>query len=272
MASDRTSAPCHVGRGTSPRRGLTTFTLALLMVVSLALAPAARAQMPGMPENMGNMKEMRWGKALFVLLDELEYAPGNPHRPANLDGRMWYGGAYQRLWVRAEVEQTTALRDNVGEAEAHVLYGRLIDPFWDAVIGVRVDRTWGPESEGRVHLAIGLIGLAPYRFELEPTIFVSTEGDLSARLGAEFPVLITQRLIAEPVFEVNAALQSAPRFGVRNGLNDYEFGLRVRYEIIREIAPYVGWSRTRRFGDSGGAESGDPSSDNQLVVGIRLWR
>ena len=271
MVSDPMSGP----RGDGRRRlwrAIATLTRASIIAASVALAPAARAQMPGMPEHMGDMKDMRWGKAFFVLLDELEYAPGNAQRPVNLDGRMWYGGAYERLWVRAEGEQTTALGDNGGEGEAQVLYGRLIDPFWDAVIGVRVDRSWGHESEGRVHLAVGLLGLAPYRFELEPTIFVSTEGDVSARLEAEFPVLITQRLIAEPVLEVNAALQSVPRFGVRSGFNDYELGLRLRYEIIREIAPYVGWSRTRRFGDSGDAEGGEPSSDNQLVVGIRLWR
>ena len=254
------------------RRKLAVLVTASLMALGFALAPSASAQMPGMPDNMGNMKEMRWGKALFVLLDELEYAPGNVQRPVNLDGRMWYGGAYRRLWVRAEGEQTTALADNVGEGEAQVLYGRLVDPFWDAVIGVRVDRTWGPESDGRVHLAVGLLGLAPYRFELEPTIFVSTEGDVSARFEAEFPVLITQRLIAEPALEVNAALQGVPRFGVRSGLNDYELGLRVRYEIIREIAPYVGWSRTRRFGERSGEAGEDASSGNQLVVGLRLWR
>ena len=270
MVSDLMSAP-RDERTTRPRRPVATVAMASLMTLSLALAPAARAQMPGVPENMGNMKEMRWGKALFVLLDELEYAPGNALRPVNLDGRMWYGGAYERFWVRAEGEQTTALGDNVGEGEAQVLYGRLIDPFWDAVIGVRVDRSWGHESDGRVHLAVGLLGLAPYRFELEPTIFVSSEGHVSARLEAEFPVLITQRLIAEPGFEVNAALQGVPRFGVRSGLNDYELGLRVRYEIIREIAPYVGWSRTRRFGDGGAADE-DALSDNQLVVGVRLWR
>ena len=271
MASELMCARPGVG-GAWWRRHMVIVTLASLFAMNLALAPSASAQMPGMPEDMGNMKDMRWGKALFVLLDELEYAPGNAQRPVNLDGRMWYGGAYKRLWVRAEGEQTTALGENVGEGEAQVLYGRLIDPFWDAVIGVRVDRSWGHESDGRVHLAVGLMGLAPYRFELEPTIFVSSEGDVSARLEAEFPVLITQRLVAEPIFEVNAALQGVPRFGVRSGFNDYELGLRVRYEIIREIAPYVGWSRTRRFGDSGDAEGGDPSSDNQLVVGIRLWR
>ena len=270
MASDRMSAQGRGGR--RRQRRLTPVAMASLLAISLALAPSASAQMPGMPEDMGNMKEMRWGKALFVLLDELEYAPGNAQRPVNLDGRMWYGGAYQRLWVRAEGEQTTALGDNVGEGEAQVLYGRLIDPFWDAVVGVRVDRSWGHESDGRVHLAVGLLGLAPYRFELEPTIFVSTEGDVSARIEAEFPVLITQRLIAEPVLEVNAALQGVPRFGVRSGLNDYELGLRVRYEIIREIAPYVGWSRTRRFGGGDSAEGEGVSSDNQLVVGLRLWR
>lgn len=271
MASDLKSAPRGEG-GARRRRHMATVALALLLAMSLALAPSSSAQVPGMPEDMGNMKDMRWGKTLYVLLDQLEYAPGNAQRPVNLNGRMWYGGAYERLWVRAEGEQTTALGDNVGEGEAQVLYGRLIDPFWDAVIGVRVDRSWGAESDGRMHLAVGLLGLAPYRFELEPTIFVSTEGDVSARLEAEFPVLITQRLIAEPGFEVSAALQGVPRFGVRSGLNDYELGLRVRYEIIREIAPYVGWSRTRRFGGSSGTAGEDASSVNQLVVGLRLWR
>ena len=254
------------------RRAWSTPALALFVAVSLALAASASAQMPGMPSPEGNMEEMRWNNTLFVLLDELEYAPGSAQRPVNFDGRMWYGGAYQRVWVRAEGEQTTALGNNVGEGEAQVLYGRLVDPFWDAVVGVRVDRAWGGESDGRVHLAVGLIGLVPYRLELEPTIFVSQAGDVSARLVGEFPVLITQRLVAEPVFEVNAALQSVPRFGVRSGLNDYELGLRVRYEFRREVAPYVGWTRTRRFGDGGTEEGGDVASDNQLVVGVRLWR
>ena len=253
-------------------RALSTPALALLVASSLALTPSANAQMPGMPAPEGNLKEMRWNNTLYVLLDELEYAPGGAQRPVKLDGRMWYGGAYQRVWLRAEGEQTTALRNNVGEGEAQILYGRLVDPFWDAVVGVRVDREWGGESDGRMHLAVGLIGLVPYRLELEPTIFVSQAGDVSARLEGEFPVLITQRLVAEPVFEVNAALQSVPRFGVRSGVNDYELGLRVRYEFQREVAPYVGWTRTRRFGDGGSEEGGGVASDNQLVIGIRLWR
>lgn len=249
---------------------------AALAVVALVigLAPRARAQtppMPGMPEM--SMKDMRWQNTLFVLLERFEYSPGNAARPVFLDGRLWYGGAYQRVWLRTEGDQTTALGNNVGEGDAQLLYGRLVAPYWDAVIGVRVDQSWGAESDGRAHLAIGFIGLSPYRFELEPTLFISQTGDVSARFEAEFPVLITQKLVAEPLLEVNAALQGVPRFGVRSGLNDYELGLRIRYEFRRELAPYVGWSRTRRFG-SGGEVSGEPSSNvgTRLVVGIRLWR
>ena len=262
------------------RRSSLAWLICRVLTLSLLggiLPAAARAQMPGMPDMGHAMKDMRWSNTLLVLFDELEYVPGTAGRLMAFDGRMWYGGAYRRVWLRGEGDFTTAFADNVGEGEVQLLYGRLVDPFWDAVIGVRLDRSWGGESDGRAHLAIGFLGLAPYRFELEPTVFVSQNGDVSARIDAAFPVLITQKLIAEPSMEIDAAVQRVPRFGVRSGLNDYEAGLRIRYEFRREFAPYVGWSWTRRFGEvpSGGvtndARTGSVSG-SRLVVGLRIWR
>lgn len=234
-----------------------------------AVAEPLGAQMPGMPETK---KMMAWGNTLFVLFDQLEYAPGGVGRPANAEALGWYGGAYSRLWIRAQSElATTQLQ---GELEADVLYGRLVDPFWDAVVGVRYDRHWGNERFDRALLAVGLIGLTPYRFEFEPTVFLGSRGDLSARLEASYQILVTQRLVAEPEFEVNAALQAVPAYDVRKGLNDYEVGLRVRYEFRRELAPYVGWSLSRRVGGATDLPDrhGDPRAERRFVVGLRAWR
>lgn len=255
----------------APARARRSGPLHLAMALLLTFGAAARAQQPP-PDLREHLQEMTWQPTLFVLFDQLDYAAGAPERPLNVDMISWYGSAVNRLWVLGQGEAATAHRQ--GEAEARVLYGRLVDPFWDAVVGVRVDKHWGDKHAARALLAVGLVGLAPYRFELEPMLFVSPRGELSARLEASYPVLITQRLIAEAEAELNAALQRVPAFGVTRGINDYEYGVRVRYEFRRELAPYIGWARSRR---AAGAVTAAPTSiepvvNNRLVVGLRLWR
>jgi copper resistance protein B len=237
----------------------------LLGGLTVALARPAGAQGIGLKQ----LKEMMaWGTGSLVLFDKLEYAPEAEGRPLSLDLIGWYGGAYNRLWFRAEGEQLTAL--SAGEGEAQLSYGRLVTPYWDALAGVRVDRRWGDESGTRAHLAVGVVGLAPMRFEVSPTLFLSQDGDLSGRLEAEYQVLITQRLVVEPELEVNAALQEVPEWGVGKGLNDMGLGLRLRYEIRREFAPYVGYAWTRRFGGTADL-AGGAVSEGALVAGFRTW-
>lgn len=254
------------------RRGGAGRAVRLVTLLASAVALTVRgadAQMPGMPE----MKEMMsWENTLFVLFDELEYAPGGEDPPVALEATSWYGGAFNRVWVRAEGEQAT--RGGLGGGEVELLYGRLVDPFWDAVVGLHAEGGWGEDAPGRVLLAAGFVGLVPYRFEFEPTLFVSQRGEISARLQTSYQVLITQRLVAEPEVELNMALQEVPRFGVGRGVNDYELGLRVRYEIRREFAPYVGWSRARRVGGSAdlARARGESVGEDAFVVGLRLWR
>lgn len=238
-------------------------------VLFLGLACPAGAQGGG--GTAGN-KHMHWGKGSLILFDRLEYAPDAEGDALSVDVTGWYGGAYDRLWYRADVEQPTV--GNGGEGEAELFYGRLVTPYWDALAGVRVDQQWGGEGKRRAHLAVGFIGLAPNRFELSPTLYLSQDGDLSARLEAEYQLLVTQQLVAEPELELNAALQEVPEFGVGRGLNDVELGLRFRYEFTRKFAPYVGYTWTRRFGGSAGfaREDGESVSDGSLVAGLRIWR
>lgn len=257
-------------RAESRRWAPRLFAAAGLVGVLLGFAAPAAGQGIGLEQ----LKEMMaWGTGSLILLDKLEYIPDEDlGRPVELDLIGWYGGAYNRLWFRAEGEQRTV--GGGGEAEAHVYYGRLVTPYWDALVGARVDRDWGDEAATRAHLAVGVVGLAPMRFELSPTLFLSHEGDLSARLEAEYQVLITQRLVAEPELELNAAVQSVPEWGVGSGLNDVELGMRVRYEIRREFAPYLGYSWTRRVGETADLARADGGSAaaGTFVAGLRLWR
>ncbi len=247
-------------------RGVVVTVLAL--VTSAITADIARAQMG----EMSSTKMMTWKPTLFILADQLEVSPGDEGRPVGFDILSWYGGSRRRLWIRAQGDIATSRPE--GEAEAQVLYGRLVDPFWDAVIGVRADRGWGASNPSRQYLAFGLIGLTPYRFELSPTVFLSTKGELSARLEAAYALAITQLLMLEPEVELNASMQDIPAYGVTRGLNDYEMGLRMRYEFTRQFAPYVGLTRSRRSGDGAEAEAGSDKAfaRNQFVLGLRLWR
>ena len=207
----------------------------------------------------------------FALLDQLEIAPNREGTPLSVDTTGWYGGDVNRLWIRAEAQQETERR--TGEMQAEAFYGRLMSPFWDALIGVRLDHRWGGGNATRAHLAIGLEGLAPYWFELEPTLYVSHEGDVSAQLEAEYELLLTQRLVLQPRLEVQVAVQDVPEFGVGSGLSDLELGARLRYEIRREIAPYVGVAWHRRLGDAASfaRAAGDYVSNLSIVAGVRLW-
>lgn len=207
----------------------------------------------------------------MLLVDNLEYS-GQRDGDINWDLMAWFGGDWNRIWIKAEGEVPT---DQSGfGAEAQLLYSRLISPFWEAQVGVRMDYLLkDDQSDQRVFGVLSMEGLAPYWFEVEPSIYVSQDGDLSARFKASLDLRVTQRLIAQPSFEMNAALRSAPAFGVGEGINDLQPEFRLRYEITREFAPYlgVGWNRkigeTADFVESAG---GNVSSWN-AIVGLRFW-
>lgn len=208
-----------------------------------------------------------------VLVDQLEYRMKEGADTIRWDAVGWYGGDYDRLWIKTEGDWRTS-GERGGEAEAQALYGRLIAPFWDLQIGVRYDQYSGTGFDrSRSFLVLGLQGLAPYWFDLEPALFVSQEGDVSARLTATYDILLTQRLALQPRFDIDAALQSAEKFGVGEGVNAIGLGLRLRYEVIREVAPYLGIHYLCRMGETAdlARTSGDRAREMSLVAGMRFW-
>lgn len=227
----------------------------------------------------------------FILTELLEIQPNAPERPINVELLSWIGGDYRRFFLRAQGEQTTR-GESDGELQADALFGRLITPFWSVVAGARVDtrprlvraaKTTEPraqlqdatsERHTRGMLAVGLLGIAPGWFELEPTLLVSNTGDVSLEVESSFDLLLTQRLIVQPRLELNAALQAVPDIGIGSGLTDIEFGARMRYEVRRKFAPYVGVSWLRRTSGTAAMahDAGAPLSVGTFTAGLRIWR
>jgi len=179
----------------------------------------------------------------------------------------YYGGPTERLWFKSEGEGEFG--SGPEDAEVQALYAKAFAPFWDVQAGVRHD-LGGPDT---THAVIGVQGLAPYLFEIDTALFLSHRGDVTARLEAEIDQRITQRLILQPRIEANLSAQDIPELGIGAGLDQIEVGARLRYEIAREFAPYVGIEQSWRTGQGATfarARGGDPSATS-IIVGIRFW-
>jgi copper resistance protein B len=178
----------------------------------------------------------------------------------------WIGRSFDKLAIRTEGEQRSG---DTERAELQLLWSHTITRWWNLVTGARVDfrpapsRTWG---------AFGVEGIAPYRFDIEATAFLADGGDSAARVEATYELRITQRWILEPRLEIEWYGQDEPALGLGSGLARSEGGLRLRYEIRREVAPYVGLVSERRYGGSEDLSraAGDDPHDTRFVAGVRL--
>ena len=209
------------------------------------------------------------GRVSYIEAERLEYRTGEGESGFLWDGQGWIGGDDHKVWLKTEGEIDFD-GSSVEEAEVQLLYSRAISSFFDAQIGIRHDIKPNPS---RTYAVVGLQGLTPYHFELDAATFISDKGDVSARIEAEYELLLTQRLIAQPRTELNIALQDTPSIDVGSGLSTVELGVRLRYEIKREIAPYIGVSWERSLGDTAdfARENGDDPSTVFFVAGVRSW-
>ena len=208
-----------------------------------------------------------------LLIDQLEYRVDDGDRFARWDIEGWVGRERDRIWIRTEGNQPTRSRDR-GELEAQLLYTHLVSAFWEVQVGLRHQRLYGNgPNRSRTFLSLGFEGSAPYRIDVEPFLFLSNEGRLSARLAATTDWFLTQRLIVQPRFEVQAAAREDRDIEVGSGLNDIELGLRLRYELERELAPYIGISWIRKVGTTAdlARREGDRVRSIDFVLGVRFW-
>ncbi|MDY4294375.1 MULTISPECIES: copper resistance protein B [unclassified Xanthomonas] len=203
----------------------------------------------------------------YLLVDRLE-GWDNAHGSGQAwEARGWYGGDIDRLWLRSDGERdggrTTA-------SSLELAYGRAISPWWDMLIGAR--QTFAP-GRARTSAAFGVQGMAPYKFEVSAMLYVGEGGHASLHLEGEYDVLLTNRLILQPRLEAELAARDDPAHRIGSGLTTVEGGLRLRYEVTRRFAPYVGVEHVRSFGDTADLRraDGEAARETRWVAGLRFW-
>lgn len=183
------------------------------------------------------------------------------------DAQGWLGYDLEKIWIKTEGERSDGETE---EVEIQALYSQAFSPFWDFQIGLRHDAKPNPSQDWGV---IGLQGLAPYFFEIDTALFVGESGNSALRLNAEYELLFTQKLILTPEIELNLYGQDIPEVSLGSGLSDISLGLRLRFEIRREFAPYIGVEWSKKYGGSAdfARASSAEVSDTKAVVGLRMW-
>lgn len=257
--------------------------LAVLTLGALAAIPAATAQDTDAPWSMAEdyynpdafaaaREKLQHShgamKTTFIQADRLEYQVLDDEELFLLDANAWYGGDINKLWIKAEAEylpEASALE----EAEVQALWSRAVSPYFDVQAGLRQDF----EPDGRTHAVLGLQGLAPYLFEVDAAAFLSTQGDFTVRIETEYELVLTQRLILQPRAELGLSAQDVPELEIGSGVTTLDAGLRLRYEVVREFAPYVGIEWQKRFGETADflEAAGESPERTALVIGIRAW-
>lgn len=197
-------------------------------------------------------------------VDQLEW---NQDDALGWNLRAGIGGNFDKLWLRSEGEKPQR-GDTHGNAE--LLWSHATGPWWDRVVGVRSDFGEGPS---RQWLALGVVGLAPYKFEVEATGYIGASGRLAARLEGEYEVLLSNRWILQPKLEANLYSRDDIENGIGKGLSEAEFGLRLRHEFSPQFAPYVGYAWSRKFGRTADLveSAGESATEHGWVAGFRFW-
>jgi copper resistance protein B len=246
------------------RLAATTLVAALIAFASASAQDIAEPShfmggpMPGMDDNPD------FG---HVLLEQFEDRTSGGEHSFRYDGQGWYGTDTDKLWVKSE--GLVSERGRFEDGQHEILYDRAISTFFDLQGGVRLDLDDGPT---RAWAAIGIQGLLPYFFDVEATAYFSDQG-AAARLKASYDLLLTQRLILQPQAELNFYSDSDRERGTGSGLSDIDAGIRLRYELSRKFAPYIGVTYRAPIGQAANFARQDREStgDVRFAFGVRAW-
>jgi copper resistance protein B len=183
------------------------------------------------------------------------------------DGEAWTGTDTNRLWLKSEGELADG---EVKDSQHEILYDRPISTYFDLQAGLRYDLD---SRSGRGWAALGVEGLAPYFFHVFATAYASDRGHFAARLSGTYDLLITQRLILQPDIELNFYSKDDPKRLIGSGLAQLDLGFRLRYEIVRKFAPYVGLTYEKKAGGTGtfAAAAGEKTDALRVAIGVRSW-
>jgi len=231
------------------------FAAILAAAICLSVSDDARADMEDDPF------------LAMIMLDQMEMRDAAGDNTLSWDGEGWLGKDLHKIWFKTDGERTAG---NTDEAESQFLYSKAIARYWDFQLGVRHDFEPSPS---RSWATIGIKGLAPHFFDIDAAAFIGESGRIALRFETEYELLLTQRLILTPDIEINLYGQNDPNVGIGSGLSDIEAGLRLRYEIRRQFAPYIGVNWSIVLGNTADFAkiAGKDTSEVQLVIGLRAW-
>lgn len=187
----------------------------------------------------------------------------------------WFGYDRNKLWLKTEGERATTA-SAADSSEVQVLYSRAVAPFWDLQAGLRAVRYEGGlprSSASQTYAVLGVQGLAPYWFDVDAAAFLSEEGELSMRVETEYDLRFTQRLVLQPRVELDYSFADEPGLALGEGLSEVNVGLRLRYELRREFAPYLGLEWSRAYGGTADLlrAAGEEREESRMVAGLRFW-
>jgi len=216
--------------------------------------------------------------AAFPKLQNAHQHASNNYWLARLDklegwdgGQAWeasfkYGGDIHSLLLQSEGERQSGKTET---ADLSAFYSRSITPWWELQLGVRQQF----EPNTRTFAAASISGTPFYGLELAATLYATASGQLQSKFSADYDLLLTNRLILQPSFEAKAALKNERSRSVGSGLNSTESGLRLRYEVTRQFAPYLGLVHEQLSGKTAdfAREHGEHSRDTRWVFGVKLW-
>jgi copper resistance protein B len=252
--------------------GTLTFAAALIAFATVAAAQTPPtsdepAPMPGMNAGGAGQPVMDQKILAHAIFSQLEGRSNGSNTEFRWEGQGWAGTDYDKLWIKSE---GTLSNGAVDDGQQQFLYSRAVTTYFDLQGGLRSDIDSRPT---RNWAAFGIQGLAPYFFDLELTGYVSGEGHLAGKLEASYDLLLTQRLILQPQIELNVYSKGDPARLVGAGFSDIDTGLRLRYEIDRKFAPYIGVVYEGKFGQTANfaRRAGESTGDVRVAFGVRVW-
>jgi copper resistance protein B len=250
--------------------------LFVVVLIGVFLCHAAKVQAQAASQDSPTSpKPLQWKPPLknevvgHLLFNQLEGRTDGPGTEFRWDGEAWIGTDMSRLWVKSEgvVED-----GSMSDGDHEFLYDRPIPRmrYFDLQAGVRTDLDSGPQ---RVWGAVGVEGLAPDFLQLETTFYFRDQGHIAGKVAASYDLKVTQRLVAQPQVEMNFYSKPDPARGLGTGLTDIDTAIRLRYEVRRKFAPYIGFAYTNQFGDTAAdaKRSAEAVSHQRFVFGLRTW-
>ncbi len=204
---------------------------------------------------------------LKLMLDKFEVGNAKGDNPIAWEAGLWLGKDLNKLWIKSDGERVAGENEST---ETQLLFSRAIDPFWDIQAGWRHDTVPGAKRD---YATIGVQGLAPYYFDTDASLSFGKNSQVKLNLSFEYEMMLTQKWVLSPEIELNAYSQNDKEMGIGSGLSDIEAGIRLKYEIKREFAPYIGINWAKKFGGTAdlASDEGEDTHETMLVLGVSAW-